>query len=505
MRAVLLVVLAFLAGCAGHDTYRMTLDACNAVIALSSTNDETTLADSLSTCALQTHVSPGLADKPFHLAFLELDERTNALKEPAQMDALLAHLDRNRQNVVVAFVHGWRHDAMVGDLDVRRFRALLAYSNAYLDHRCEVAGRYCGATLTGVYVGWRARSFAEPPNHSFALWSLGAGPTFWSRKALSERHAETTLARLTEIQDRLTLRSNDPTADKMLVVGHSFGGNMLAHALSPLYRDMVDNHAHGAAMPSALGDLAVIVNPAAEASKWTALQRAFRTRYGGEDRLASSRMEAAFPVDQAPLLVSITSSCDWNLLEVPAEGGSQRKVACDTATGRLFPLGMALAGHSGPEQTVTIGHLDPAYRDGKPETLYGTSHEFIINLGANEGTEYARAGRDPLAVCSIVDSWVIEARRRSGGRQWDSDYSPRGRSTLTPTNRDLDTRVQFRHALSPNNSGQRQFPSVVSANFPFWNMRSPDSVIREHGGFVSHALWCAMNQLVLDNVTAPPH
>lgn len=506
MRAIFLIALVFMIGCTGHDIYRPKVDSCDSIIDLGADNNETTLSDSIATCSLQAHISPGLKEKPFHLSFLELDERTNGLKSTAQMDALLGHLEGNAHNIVVAFVHGWRHDAVVGNQDVRRFRALLAYSNAYLDHRCQVAGRYCDASLTGVYIGWRGRSFAEPSQRSGPLWSAGAAPTFWGRKKTSERHAEATFDLLKRIDGTLRLRKNDPGADKMLVVGHSFGGNMLVTALSPRYRAAVEEHRHGARLPPVLGDLVVIVNPAAEAEKWIAIQKAFREKYDGEDRTSSSRMEGAFPIDQEPALISLTSSCDWNVLEVPAEGGRQRAIHCDTATGRLFPLGMGVAGRAAPERTTAIGHLDPLY-DGnrQPLTLYGTSHELIVNLGAGQGTDYRTAGRHPASICSTVDSWLVAARRRSGGRQWDSDYGPDGRvSVLTPTNRETGTRVQFRHSLSPNASDRRQFPSVVPANFPFWNIRTPDSVIVDHGGYVSHSLWCAMNQIVLDNVTAMP-
>ncbi|MEO1558030.1 MAG: hypothetical protein AAFS01_16500, partial [Pseudomonadota bacterium] len=52
----------------------------------------------------------------------------------------------------------------------------------------------------------------------------------------------------------------------------------------------------------------------------------------------------------------------------------------------------------------------------------------------------------------------------------------------------------------PGHHGAR---SVAAAMSPFWNTRVLDTAIREHDGFQNYVLWCNVNQLVLDDVTAP--
>jgi hypothetical protein len=61
--------------------------------------------------------------------------------------------------------------------------------------------------------------------------------------------------------------------------------------------------------------------------------------------------------------------------------------------------------------------------------------------------------------------------------------------------------VQWRHSLNLN--GRPGLWSVAQGRSPFWNVRVLDTAVREHAGYVNYPLWCALNQLVLDDVTTP--
>jgi len=137
------------------------------------------------TCMLQLHaMRPGFipenrdlgAGNPslgYYLSFLEFDEigrpvQGNADGKPLtrlQIDVLSEHLGQQqaagRQNFVFAFVHGWRHDARIGDENVRNTRLMAAHLASFLQQRCESSKRYCGATVTAVYVGWRGARVDE--------------------------------------------------------------------------------------------------------------------------------------------------------------------------------------------------------------------------------------------------------------------------------------------------------------------------------------------------------
>ena len=102
----------------------------------------------------------------------------------------------------------------------------------------------------------------------------------------------------------------------MLVVGHSLGGDMLATGLQDDILKSLRRHKFGETLPPVLGDLVVLVNPAAEATKWTSIQRtiwdqtAFHT---GPHTSASEviRDNDVFPERQKPVVVSVTAALNF--------------------------------------------------------------------------------------------------------------------------------------------------------------------------------------------------
>lgn len=487
-----------LAACTSHEVKRSLIgDVCATPIELGAANaehlDATPELDPQA-CALQFHRPPG-ADDAFALSFIELNERTNELSQPEQFERLLSRLNEPGQHYVITYVHGWRHDASIGNLDVRKFRTLLSYANSFLRHRCDTHRRYCGARLTGIYLGWRGRSFAEPTDRSSNYWAVGAAATFWSRKALSERHAGTALATLQRVAAKLSLDPGNPQADKFLVMGHSFGGNMLATAVGPRIEAMIQSHEPGTEMLPVLGDLVLLINPAAEAYKWTDLQSVFHSRTKAN---TDTEKERFFGRYQRPFYLSVTSNCDWNSLENPLENSE-----CDDATSFLFPYGQMWPLNQNRKSFTTIGHYDPVYDGRQPREMLGTSHELVVNNTNGESTTYSNGAKAEASVCNVVDGWLTKARARVvGGKGWDSDYGPDGRrSSLTAI--DSKGRHQIRHGLSLRAGNNRVLPSIVPGNFPLWNIRSGAMSIPGHGAFANYPVWCALNQLVLDDVSRP--
>jgi hypothetical protein len=101
------------------------------------------------------------------------------------------------------------------------------------------------------------------------------------------------------------------------VIGHSLGGNLLATALQDDVVKRVINHpGQDAYFEAPLGNLAVLINPASEASKWTSIQRAVWEKIAfraGEARKEEDYLlgHHFFPPHQRPVLVSITSAFAW--------------------------------------------------------------------------------------------------------------------------------------------------------------------------------------------------
>ncbi len=496
----------------------------------------------------------------YSLAFVEMSD-ANRLHVEGQLDQVMEHLKANtrsgRQNFVVAYVHGWRHDAAIRDGDLQKFRRLLAYSRAALNSRCIQKRQYCNAELTGVFVAWRGRAFAEPPLQVDAPMSpfiIGAAPTFWDRRGVStrlgdERRGTAILGRvLDRIETGLRLGPGNPNRDKLLIFGHSLGGNMLATLMEDRTLEAIERHpmpAHdggfGPRMKPVIGDLVVLLNPAAEARKWTGLQRAERAKAGfapEERHLASydpgtevynpqvgrkmRRWRGMYPLDQRPIYMAITSVPNWGFAE-----GRERPTDHDEATRSVFALAQRLARIEGRENQATIGHLTPVYLPGgarwelKSDPV-GTSHEIAVLRGAWQGGQfhestYANAADPNLGWCDTANGWLINARTRPGmskyGHEWDYGLAPEVVEGLSAESRAQVLKaaeniargrngasVQWRHALYL--PGQKNRFSVATGTSPFWNVRALDTAIRRHDKWASYPTWCAINQIVLDDITS---
>lgn len=495
----------------------------------------------------------------YDLAFNEMAD-ANRLQLDTQLDRLMSHLARDRsagrQSYVVAYVHGWRHDAAIRDGDLQKFRRLLGYSRAALNSRCIKRGQYCDARLTGVFVSWRGRSFAEPPlkiDGSMSPFIVGALPTFWDRRDTStrlgnERGQEAILGHvLDRIENGLRLGAGNPGKDKMLVFGHSLGGNMLAtlmegRSLQAIARQPLPgvDGGFGPRMKPVLGDLVVLLNPASEARKWTSLQRAERAKAGfapGENHLASydhgtttynaqigrkmRRWRGLYPLEQRPVYLAITSVPNWGFSE-----GRERETDHDEVTKGIFALAQKVVGIKGAENQSTIGHLTPRYLAEGPRWRLagdpvGTSHELAVLRGAwRDGkfheSNYANAADPNLGWCDPANGWLVGARKADGrskfGHEWEYGLAPEivegldGTSTANVLKAAENiargrngASVQWRHALYL--PGQRNRFSVATGTSPFWNVRALDTAIRRHDKWASYPTWCAINQLVLDDIT----
>ncbi len=494
-----------------------------------------------SKCYLSTYFVPGAEawkDYPsdhtiahpntYTLSFVEMPETKKELLDPRQLNDLVARLKGKQQDVVMVYVHGWRHDADIGNGNVLKFRTMLGYTRSALNARCVETGKYCNSKLTGVYLSWRGRSFRESTedNASFP-GTIGAVPTVWGRKKQSEKLALGPVfgRTLEAIREPLTLRSGDASADKMLVIGHSFGGNMLATYLKPkIVTEILHGHTHGTQMKPPLGDLVVLLNPASEATNWTEIQRAMREKYEIPDKVnwvsnlhdadapnaaKVRKWKKMFPRSQRPTYVSITATKDWNKAEMKNRPDAPSKY--DKATGQLFPISRYVTFRFGNEKARAIGHLTPEYelyqhpRGGRFYRIagppVGTSHEFVVNSGKGADTRYEASGSPKLAYCGSHDGWLREAQARSGFaayENWDSG-SNKGKALLRNMK---GGELQIRNALFASGKENRRAESVAQGTSPFWNMRALDTAVFNHAGFMNFVTLCGINLLWLDNATA---
>ena len=311
-------------------------------------------------CVIQHHVVPGYktADGKvrlldYELAFIEFQEdgKPYALREPcdpkgnetcidegygsvklggkSQLDAVLDTFQSDDTYYVMVFIHGWRNDASIGNGNVADFRQYAAHAARFLEDRSAIGPQTKKPHVVAIYIGWRGARTDENWLHQKlgmlgdALGTFSALVTLFDRKPVSEAIAPSVLTALRDIEARLGIAHVIPSIDyipdnknKMIVFGHSLGGNLLISALRDDLVKRIHEHSPTKYMQPVLGDLVVLINPAAEASKWIDVQRALWQRLAliYADRRPPSEYADAhkfFVMNQAPIIVSATAARDW--------------------------------------------------------------------------------------------------------------------------------------------------------------------------------------------------
>jgi hypothetical protein len=328
-------------------------------------NDEWTTIDQNSiyarklACSIQHHIiparnlAPGKGDEApkslsYDLGFIEFQEdgKPYALRKECdsdeecirersipvrrqpkgQLETLVEQLKKSKSNYVVVFIHGWRHDASIGDGDVANFRIYAAHAARFVADRAATDDAYKDMRVTAIYIGWRGARTDETwlsrkfPLIGGAIGTASAVFTLFDRKPVSEAIAPSALSALRTIENTLGIDAYGELPRKkpnrMIVFGHSLGGNMLMTALQDDLVKKVALHEPRSYMQPVLGDLVVLINPASEASKWTAVQRALWRRLAlvNGERRSGKDYEASqlfFRDDQRPFFISATSARNW--------------------------------------------------------------------------------------------------------------------------------------------------------------------------------------------------
>jgi pimeloyl-ACP methyl ester carboxylesterase len=239
----------------------------------------------------------------FTMATLEFSDDGHT-KDEAQKTAAMQLIREQAHDggaIIVVFVHGWHHSADAFDDNMRCFRRVIARI-----HHIRADDK---RPIIGVYLAWRGDSIRSP----WLNWA-----TFWDRKGTSENigklKARDFLVDLDVLYRRELAEGRKTT---LLIVGHSFGGALVYSALE--YRLIGESQGHDTVLPplssndsqkpmrDGVGELAILVNPAIEASRY----RPFA---------ADVAAAGDYSEEQNPRLLVIASRADW-------------------AVGSVFPLG----------------------------------------------------------------------------------------------------------------------------------------------------------------------
>ena len=202
---------------------------------------------------------------PYQLAIVEFDDQGRC-HDRKQMDAVAKRLEAlapddsatGEDVILIAFVHGWKHDARSNNDNLTAFRVLLKETVDY-----EKAHASPGVTprpVLGVFIGWRGLS-------EFGLADIVADATFFTRQAAGQRVATGSVrelfGRLRHYRNRQQKRGGNPL---LVIVGHSFGGMIVFSALAQSLIQAAS--APVGRMTPEFADLVLLVNPAIEGARY---------------------------------------------------------------------------------------------------------------------------------------------------------------------------------------------------------------------------------------------
>lgn len=221
-------------------------------------------------CAQDALQKSGIGrEDEYRLAFVEFDDQ-GQLNDRNQMHAVLneyRNIAGKTDIILILFIHGWHHSAKPEDGNIQSFRVLLS-NLAKVEYQTR-----SNRKVLGVYVGWRGDSFdIEHLNNV----------TFWDRKNTAHKIGQQGITELLlRLEEIVNVKAGvdesipKPINNKLVTIGHSFGGAALYTSLQQILEDRFIGSHKGKTFSSlevdGFGDLVVLMNPAFEALRYATL------------------------------------------------------------------------------------------------------------------------------------------------------------------------------------------------------------------------------------------
>jgi pimeloyl-ACP methyl ester carboxylesterase len=308
----------------------------------------------------------------YELAIVEFDDQ-GCCHDRTHLRGLarkLSELDENAKDaIIIAFAHGWKHDARSDDDILAHFTHLLEQAVYYEEQQAKnQTPPQPPRSVLGVFAGWRGMSLYDDYFH--VLEEV----TFWNRQKAARRVATGSVRELYgylhQYRENRKAKGGRPL---VVIVGHSFGGVIVYSALA---QSLIE----AAAMPlgrvtPSFADLILLVNPAFEAARYLPVQA-----------LVDERQSTREALQQPPVFVCATGQNDW-------------------ATRFAFPVGNALSlltekwknPHERQAILHTIGHIS-----------WMKTHDLAADSGTGAATSYALSPPAPGKI-TTNPFWVIRA------------------------------------------------------------------------------------------------
>lgn len=287
---ITLTLILLLSACSSNEIYRSDYSTCNF---------KTTGDCSMNT--LQVH-APGENDE-YRLGFVEYDDQ-GQLRDRKQMEAVMTdyrQLASSDDVLLITFVHGWHHSAEPGDGNIMSFRQMLKGMSVTEGNASKQQLRKKRKVI-GLYIGWRGDSISVPYVNAI---------TFWDRKNTAHDVGQLGVTEiLLKLEEIVNVKKgieeeNPPTTSRLVVIGHSFGGAVVYTSLQKILADRFIDSRPGKTYSDeakGFGDLVVLMNPAFEAIRFSALYDLSQDSCRGFNSLTGI---------QLPKLAILTSEADY--------------------------------------------------------------------------------------------------------------------------------------------------------------------------------------------------
>ena len=230
--------------------------------------------------------------KTYTIGYVEYSDQGWEYNDGAQRLALIKRMreylnkpESDNQTVVnLVFVHGWHHSAHDEDCNVNEVRAMVQQ----LNDDFKPASGPASIRFNGVYIAWRGESGKFPVQKTLSIFDRRNAAEHVAKGAVRQMFADLRHLELDD-EERLSTPSETVRRVRTIVIGHSFGGLIAFHSLSPAFindlslarpldgRKPENDPAEGylcskAAMARRFWpDMTVLINPAFESSRFQAV------------------------------------------------------------------------------------------------------------------------------------------------------------------------------------------------------------------------------------------
>jgi pimeloyl-ACP methyl ester carboxylesterase len=376
-------------------------------------------------------------DQSYELHFVEFDDQGSPFELPDgnPVDWAIGQIRETVRNSGAAcvrlfvFVHGWRHNASLGDSDVQNFRDFLKEAGRETEAARQAGTDLCGngqpaapVRTVGLYVGWRGASLVD-----FGPLFV---PTFWDRMSTAEHVAQGSVRELFGRLSTLAQYSAQPPSTvaprpaplHVYIIGHSFGASIayraLAQALLQAFVEDLDVDRSGDdALVSQFLKMLVLVNPAIEAARFDPLFRAAdkRTELCRRDLLPQAVDRCDRPAFQTPVLAIFSSEGD---------GATRSAFPIGRFLGNLFESSTSTA--QGQAMRTTIG-WDDNYRTHRlglaPRCNSSQERPDVDGRYRDPGWLWCKAGVPNLALAHLKQESGQLGRTPYNGPLWNVQVS----------------------------------------------------------------------------------